>query len=183
MDAAGTLPEDSSGRHHWLVLEVPRLVEYKVIERWAQENAAQLWFEALTIYLSTPEEERTALHHVPTSLRALQFATNERYEERHEGMREAALWLTQLMKAPAGLIDLMLKAGIYAPRLAPDGIPDDIVVAEAGASALRDKAAQGALARELHRIGWQKRDTSVRGEKGIWWFPPPTGEADTSDPG
>ena len=95
VDAAGALPEDASGHRRWLVVEVPHLVEYKTIEQWANENASQLWYEALEMYRSTPEEDRTSLHHVPTSLRRAQFENNSRYEERHEGIRAAALELTR----------------------------------------------------------------------------------------
>ena len=172
IDAAGSLPEDTSGHRRWLVLEVPRLVGFKRIERWAGENRDHLWYEARDLYLSTPESDRTALHHVPTSLRAAQFKNNEQYEERHEGMRNAALSLTQTVCRPQKLVDLMLMAEIHVPRAAPDTVSLEDREAEARAAATRDKAGQGGLARELQRLGWSKRDTSVDGEKGIWWFPP-----------
>ena len=172
IDAAGSLPEDTSGHRRWLVLEVPRLVGFKRIERWAGENRDHLWYEARDLYLSTPESDRTALHHVPTSLRAAQFKNNEQYEERHEGMRNAALSLTQTVCRPQKLVDLMLMAEIHVPRAAPDTVSLEDREAEARAAATRDKAGQGGLARELQRLGWSKRDTSVDGEKAIWWFPP-----------
>ena len=172
IDAAGSLPEDTSGHRRWLVLEVPRLVGFKRIERWAGENRDHLWYEARDLYLSTPESDRTALHHVPTSLRAAQFKNNEAYEERHEGMRNAALSLTQTVCRTQKLVDLMLMAEIHVPRAAPDTVSLEDREAEARAAATRDKAGQGGLARELQRLGWSKRDTSVDGEKGIWWVPP-----------
>ena len=182
VDAAGTLPEDTSGHRRWLVIELPKMVEYTAIENWAGENADQLWYEALETYLATPEKERTSLHHVPTSLRASQFKTNEKYEERHEGIREAALSLTQTVTTPQKLVNLMLAAEIHVPRAAPATVPAEERVAEARANALRDKNGQGALARELQRLDWRNRDTSVGGEKGNWWFPPGM-DAACSDPG
>jgi hypothetical protein len=172
VDAAGALPEDASGHRRWLVVEVPHLVEYKTIEQWANENASQLWYEALEMYRSTPEEDRTSLHHVPTSLRRAQFENNSRYEERHEGIRAAALELTRVIRQPKKLVDLMLESGIHVPRAAPEGVPWEERMAEARAAATRDKAAQNVMAKELQRLGWVKRDTSMNGEKGVFWFPP-----------
>ena len=66
----------------------------------------------------------------------------------------------------------MLIAEIHVPRAAPDTVSLEDREAEARAAATRDKAGQAALARELQRLGWSKRDTSVDGEKAIWWSPP-----------
>ena len=87
-------------------------------------------------------------------------------------MRAAALSLTQTVCRPQKLVDLMLEGEIHVPRAAPDNVPLEERKTEARAAAVRDKAGQGGLARELQRLGWSKRDTSVEGEKGIWWFPP-----------
>lgn len=172
VDATGALPESPSGHRRWLVLEVPRLVKYQTIEAWANENAAQLWYEALELYKSTPTEARTSLHHVPTDLRDLQFENNARYEERHEGVQLTALSLTQTVQDPQKLVDLMILGGMHVPRATSDSVPYEQRMAEALANAVRDKAGQMALSKEIERCGWARRDTSVKGEKGIWWFPP-----------
>ena len=87
-------------------------------------------------------------------------------------MRAAALSPTKTVCRPQKLVDLMLEGEIHVPRAAPDNVPLEERKAEARAAAVRDKAGQGALAREIQRLGWSKRDTSVEGEKAIWWFPP-----------
>ena len=172
IDAAGTLPESPSGHRRWLVLEAPSLVTYRTIEKWANENACQLWYEALDMYESTPEADRTSLHHVPNDLRDLQFKNNDGYEERQEGIRMTALSLTRTVEDPQKLMDLMILGGMHVPRAASDSVPYEERMAEALANAVRDKSGQMALSRDLQRCGWTRRDTSVKGEKGIWWYPP-----------
>ena len=170
LNANGVLPEDTSGHRRWLVVPVKK-VPYVTVARFLNDSyVRQLWAEAHHRYLTTPLEDRTALHHVQPELEYDQTVVNASHEQRPEGFVTVARWIHANIHVPHTIAQLLVEGGVYPPQMSgsEDASP---LREEAIGAAVRDRRSQMALASELSRLGWTKREVSLDGIKAMRWYP------------
>ena len=174
LNVNGVLPEDTSGHRRWLVVPVKKVPYVTVAQFLNDSYVRQLWAEAHHRYLTTPLEDRTALHHVPPALEEAQTVANAGHEQRIEGFAAVAQWIHGHIRTPHTIVQLLVEGGVYPPQMSgsEDASP---LREEAIGAAVRDRRSQMALASELSRLGWTKKEISIDGIKAMRWYPPQGG--------
>ncbi len=162
-DGVGVLPYDASGQRRFVIVETPlpynNEVRTRRVRAYMGQNREQLWAEARARYMDAPEDERTNLHVIPSTVISAQQAVNKEYVRQKDSSVDAADNLTTTYAGKAEgitLIALIVETGFeYSEN-----------------DALRNVSMQIELAKLLSERGWYKNRDTIDGKQATRWYPP-----------